>query len=241
MNYVTTCHAEGFEEYGHRLLEGWSKFPKSAKLRWYVEDYSLPETSGVTAINNATLENLQKFKARHAGYIPPGYQWDVVRFCHKIYAVYDAMRHATGKWAWIDADIVPMCEVGEGVVEGWLPSGSYIAMFRRRGFYSECGFWVVDCDHPAHGRFMDTLIGLYDSDDFKNYHEWHDSYLMDLVVKKLEKEGAIKVTNLTTNLDAEHPMAENPVFSRYFDHLKGPDRKKLGYSPERVDEVRQNT
>ncbi len=233
MNYVTTCHAEGFSQYGHRLLEGWNLFPKDDMLYWYTEGYDLPITRNVVPIDNSTIGNLVEFKSRHSSYCPPNYLWDVVRFSHKIYAVHDAMRDASGKWAWIDADIVPMKEVPSGFVESLLNDGDYIAMFRRKGMYSECGFWIVDCDHPAHKRFFDMLIDLYDSDTFKKLREWHDSYLMDVVVRQLEREGSITVTNLTTQMDAEHPMAVHPVFSVYFDHLKGPERKKLGHSPER--------
>jgi len=232
MNYVTTCHFDGFSQYGYRLLDGWSRFPKDDRLTWYTEGYEIPETHGVSQNDNSRIEALQKFKQRYAGYRSPYYLWDVVRFCHKIFAVHDAMRDSNGLWAWIDADIVPHKDIQAGWSESLLEEGDYIAMFRRKNYHSECGFWIVNCDHPAHKEFFDTLLDIYVSDTFKRFKEWHDSYLMDIVVRQFERDSKISVTNLTTE-DVEHPMAVHPQFAEYFDHLKGPERKKLGHSPER--------
>lgn len=235
MRFVTTCHKEGFEQYGKRFLEGWHHFPSSCEMRWYTEGYELPDTPGVVQVDNEIIADLQDFKRRHSRFKPPNYRWDVVRFSHKVFAVYDALRNHKGIGAWIDADMVPLQDVPQEFLSGLLQSGDYIAMFRRKGFYSECGFWIVDCNHAAHAEFMDTLYDLYVSDTFKSLYEWHDSYLMDVVVKHLERQGKITVTNLTLpeHLGEEHPMALG-VLAPYLDHLKGPERKQMGYSPERV-------
>lgn len=234
MRFVTTCHKAGFEQYGHRLLDGWAHFPPDCELVWYTEGYNLPQTGRVVERDIGVLESLAQFKARHRRYVAPYYQWDVVRFAHKVFAVYDALRNHKGIGVWIDADMVPVQDVPQAFLDGLLERGDYIAMFRRKGFYSECGFWIVDCDHPAHGEFFDTLIDLYVADKFKTLQEWHDSYLMDVVVKHFERDGTISVTNLTRpeHMTDEHPMARG-VIAPYLDHLKGPDRKKLGFSPER--------
>jgi hypothetical protein len=232
MHYVTTCNRDGFQLYGDKFLSGWGHFPQDASLTWYTEGFDLPQMDRLTAIDNTTLADLQAFKAKFAFYRPPYYLWDVVRFSHKIYAVYDAMRNRTGLAAWIDADMVPFADIPEGWAEGLLNKGDYIALFRRRGFYSECGFWVVDCDHPQHGPFMDALKSAYDDASFKGLQEWHDSYIMDVVVRQFERAGLITVTNLSgDHVNEEHPMAKHEM-SKWLDHLKGPTRKKLGVSPE---------
>lgn len=228
---VTTCHLEGWKQYGHRLLSGWQHFPKDCELRWYTEGYEIPPTDRVTAVDNATLDDLQKFKERHRHYKPPSYVYDVVRFSHKIFAVLDAFKGRHGLGVWVDADIVPYADVPEGYFEQAL-DGAYLAMFRRKGMYSECGFWIVDLSHPSHPEFMERLRQMYVGDGFKSVHEWHDSYLMDIVVRGMEREGKISVTNLSGKwVEHDHPMAKADI-AKYLDHAKGPARKVSGISRE---------
>jgi hypothetical protein len=233
IRYVTTCHLEGYALYGRRFLESWKHFPAGDELVWYTEGYEIGKTERVAEKDNRDLKALQDFKDLHCRYRPPYYLWDVVRFSNKVFAAHDALRDHRGFGAWIDADMVALQDIPDGWTESLLRKGDYIAMFRRKGTHSETGFWVVDCSHPAHIEFIDTLVGLYSSNNFKTFREWTDSYLMDVVVRQFERDGKITVTNLTTDPTADHPMAAHPKFSLYLDHLKGPDRKKLGYSPER--------
>lgn len=227
---VTTCHREGWDQYGRAFRDGWRHVPHD--LTWYTEGFDLPPAERITEVKNESLEKLQAFKKRFSFYKPPYYQWDVVRFSNKVYAVHDALRNHDGLGLWIDADMIPFSDVPVGYIESLLAPGDYIAMFRRKGFYSECGFWVVDCTNPQHGAFMDRLLGLYEDGDFKHLREWHDSYLMDAVVKQMERDGKIKITNLSgVHSGDEHPMARADL-AKYFDHLKGPTRKELGASPE---------
>ena len=230
MKCVTTCNREGFEKYGQAFRQGWKHV--NADLVWYTEGFDLPETERITEVKNEGLDNLQSFKKRWAFYKPPYYLWDVVRFSNKVYAVHDALRDHQGLGLWIDADMIPFADVPSGYIESLIEPGDYIAMFRRKGLYSECGFWVVDCNHPQHKPFMDSLLILYEEGQFKQLREWHDSYLMDAVVKQMERDGLITVTNLSGAYGTDdHPMAKVEL-AKYFDHLKGPARKDLGVSPE---------
>lgn len=228
---VTTCHLDGWNQYGSKLLSGWHHFPESCELVWYTEGYSIPDTERVTQIDNSTLTELQEFKKRHSFYRPPYYLWDVVRFSHKVFSVLDALKDHDGLGVWIDADIVPYADMPEDYMER-LIGDSYIAMFRRKGMYSECGFWIVDCSHKSHGEFLGRLRSMYVDGKFKSFHEWHDSYLMDVVIRGMEREGLISIENLSGVHSSEgHPMARADI-ARYLDHTKGPSRKRLGVSPE---------
>lgn len=184
----------------------------------------------VRRIDNATLPELQAFKKRHEKFVPPSYIYDVVRFSNKVFAVYDALYDHKGIGVWIDADMVPYRDIPKGYIESLLKPGDYVAMFRRN-FHSECGLWVVDCSHPEHQSFMEMFRALYTEDKFKALREWHDSYLMDKVVEHFEREAMIRVTNLSDSDGAAHPMATHEI-AKYLDHLKGPSRKNLGFSPE---------
>ncbi len=230
MRVVTTCHEAGWEQYGHRCHAGLIYWPTD-DICWYTENFTLPLGSA-RAIRNESLPKLQAFKARWANYLPPDWRYNVCRFANKVYAVHDALYDYDGIGVWMDADIIAREQLPQGYIESLLPNECYIAMFQRDGWHSECGLWVVDCSHPEHKRFMDNLLDWYESDRFRDAHEWHDSVLMDATVRAFERDGLIKSHNLSgPHSKSEHPMAKHPL-AKYLDHLKGPDRKAMGRSPE---------
>ena len=232
IRFVTTCHEAGWNEYGHKCLAGWNLLPKNSELWWYTEGYSIPETDRVTQIDNTTLNGLQEFKKKYAYYISPDYTMDVVRFSHKVFSVYDALINHDGLGVWMDSDIVPFNKMPEGYVESQLPDGNYISLYKRHGTHSECGWWVVDCLHQGHKTFMNSLLDMYVKDGFREAQEWNDCYLMDIVIRNLEKRGIIKSNDLSgVHGRHEHPMATADI-SKYVDHLKGYSRKASGLSLE---------
>jgi hypothetical protein len=217
------------DEYGYRLLANRHHLP--GELVWYTEGYEVPCQS----VDNSTLPELQAFKERHKDYVPPSFTMDVVRFSHKIFAVVDALKDHDDLGVWIDADVIPTADMPESYVRAQLPDDCYIALFKRKGTYSECGYWVVNCKHPGHGAFMEALRKMYVDDAFVDASEWHDSYLMDLIIRNLESRGVIKSHSLTDSAaeKEDHVMALSDI-ARYMDHCKGPERKAKGHSPERV-------
>lgn len=234
MRIVTTCHKEGFEQYGRKCLEGLKYWPSGAEIWWYTEGFDLPSNAQAKGIDNASLSRLTEFKAKWKFYRPPDWRYDVVRFANKVYAVWDALREYDGLGVWMDADIVAQKPLPAGYLESLLPAGAYIALFQRDGYHSECGLWLVDCTHPQHRRFMDTLLAFYEQATFCNAHEWHDSVLMDSTVRAFEREHLITAHNLSGPYkNTRHPMAKHSI-AQYVDHLKGPERKALGFSPERA-------
>jgi predicted O-methyltransferase YrrM len=233
LKIVTTCHKAGWEQYGQKCLDGLKYWPKNAEIVWYTEGFDLPP-GRAREVKNETLPLLAQFKAKYAHYVAPSWRYDVVRFANKVYAVWDALRGYDGLGIWMDADIVAHSPLPADYVESLLPKDAYIALFQREGWHSECGLWLVDCSHPEHKRFMDTLIGWYEQGTFTNAHEWHDSVLMDATVRALEREKLIVSHNLSGAFKGkEHPMALHSI-AAYVDHLKGPSRKEKGYSPERI-------
>lgn len=234
MRIVTTCHRAGWEQYGHKCWDGLRQLWPGTEVVWYTEGFALPQQRPhYSERKNEELAKLQEFKAKWKHYIAPDWRYDVVRFANKAYAIYDALRDYDGIAAWWDADIILKKTLPAGYLEELLPNECYIALFKREGWHSECGLWIVDCAHPLHKAVMDSFIGWYETGRFRDAHEWHDSILLDVTLRGFERQNLIKTHNLSgkwSNL--EHPMARHPI-SEYVDHLKGPARKQIGYSPER--------
>lgn len=231
MRVVTTCHKEGFERYGHRVLDGWKHWPRNAELYFYTEGYTIPETPGVKAIDLNKVPSLAQFKERYADYVAPNYLFDVVRFSHKVYAAADAFSDYKGLGVWMDADCVTYRDIPEGFIEGLLPKGAYIGHFRRAGLYTETGFWIVDCSHEQHEAFMQAWLGWYENHTFKALANWTDCETLDATIRQFIKNKLIQAHSLSGEFEKDpHPMAKVEL-AQYIDHCKGP-RKEAGASPE---------
>lgn len=232
MRVVTTCHAAGWEKYGKEALAGWRHWPANAELIWYAEGFDVPATERVSERRCESLERLQAFKAKYAYYRPPTWEFDIVRFSHKVYAVHDALRDHDGIGVWMDADCVAYRDIPAGYIESMLANDAYIALFQRAGWYTETGLWVVNCAHPEHRAFMDAFLNVFESGDFKKMRGWHDCTAIDATVAHFVRRGVIKVNNLSGKAATEeHPMALTEI-ANYLDHRKGPGRKFAGRSPE---------
>lgn len=220
MKVVTTCHLAGFKQYGHRWVEGIKNWPRSAKFTMYKEDFA----------GEQMPERCIAFKAKHAGYKPPSWRYDVVKFCNKVFAAYDAFYDYDGIGVWLDADAVTYKPIPEGYVEEQL-GGAFFAHFKRADWYTETGLWIMDCSHPEKKAFLDTWIDWFESGAFKTLHEWHDCTTLDATLKLFLKDGRITTKSLSGEFErVMHPMAKAD-FAKYVDHCKGP-RKADGFSPE---------
>ena len=154
----------------------------------------------------------------------------MVRFSHKVYAAVDALTDYQGIGVWMDADCITRQDIPSGFIENHL-NKAYMAMFKRRGMYTETGFWIADCSNEHHAEFMASWVDWYDSGHFKTLSNWTDCETLDATVRAFEKAGLIKTVSLSGEFDKEmHPMAKSTI-GRYIDHCKGA-RKELGYSPE---------
>lgn len=234
MRIITTCHKAGFEQYGHRLLSGLHHFPAGTEVIWYTEGYDLP--AGPVPVQARKIEELPRltaFKAKYPHFIPPGWQWDVVRFSNIVFATLDAILgdRYEGIAARVDADIVPYRDIPEGYLEE-LIGEHFMAVFNRRGMHTETGFWLMNTAHKHARAFCEDWLDAYESERFLNLSEWHDCTILDSLLKRATAEKLITVVGLSGEHDLDmHPMSKVEL-GRYLDHCKGPIRKKLGKSPE---------
>ena len=229
MRVVTTCHAAGLAEYGHRWLDSRKNWPDGTEFWFYREGYEMPYPDMVVKdLNDDAALMAWKRKLRH--YAPPGWRWDVVRFAHKVFAVYDAFYDYDGVGVWLDADCVTYQPMPPGLVEAQVKE-AYLACYQRIGMDTETGFWVMDCSHPEHKAFMDSWRDWYLGEQFKALSQWHDCATLDATIRRFVKAARIKVNNLSgEHMKSMHPQALTE-FGQYIDHCKGP-RKADGVSLE---------
>lgn len=233
MRVISTVHKAGWDSYGARWLEGLKFWPKDTEFILYTEGFDLDDKR-VKSVRIETLPRAQAFKASYKHYVPLTWRWDIVRFSNKVFATYDALYDYKGKAVWLDADCITYAQLPDGYVEKMLPDGAYMAMFKRSGWQTETGFWVMDCSHLQHQRFLDMWIKWIESGSFKTLDQWCDASTLDATVRAFEKAELIETVSLSGEWHKEeHPMAKVEL-ARYIDHLKGELRKKAGKSTENI-------
>ena len=219
MRVVTTCSREGFEQYGHRWLEG-RKFWPSAEFVFY------PDGFEVDCASREFPADFMEWRERHKDYQPPDWQWNVVKYAHKVFAACDALKDYDGIGVWLDADCVTYKKIPQGLIEKQVKD-VYLAHYGRTGMYTETGMWIMDCRRPEHRSFLETWRDWYLQDKFVRLSQWHDCMTLDATIKST----GVKTKNLSGEHHLEiHPQAMTEL-GKYIDHCKG-KRKVKGLSQE---------
>jgi len=165
------------------------------------------------------------------------YKFSAIRFSFKVFALEIARRlMAEGDaFAWIDADVKCLKHFSHENLEKYLPHGdevmSYLGRtsFPKGAPYSECGFLGFNAAHKNVDQFLNRMLEIYSSGEIFSLEQWHDSWIWDVVRREFEQMG-IAFKNISGPAsDLEHPFI-NCGLGDYFDHLKGPARKKAGSS-----------
>lgn len=220
---LTSFSAELYRRYAHRLMASAHLWPMP--LIVYSED-RLPFPH--VALNRV-CPKLAAFQKRCPS--APDYRFDAARFAPKVFAFCHAAWNADDLVFWLDADIVIHEAVPIDFLRGLLPPGAYAGYFGRPGLYTETGFHMVDARHPAHRSFLQELRAVYLDGTIFRLPQWHDCMAYDFVREQFEEAGVLFHNLSGIHRNDPHPMAKSEI-GAYLDHLKGPNRKRAGFSPE---------
>lgn len=242
---ITTCSAEGWRQYGHRMVETFRQFwPADAELLVFVEGFDCPAASKVTGVEfpqwfiewkerhafNQDAHGLDRRRNRPGR--PYDFRRDCVKFAHKVAAVTaGATMRDCDILVWMDADTLTHQPVDEAWLRGMLPDKSYMGWLNRQRLYPECGFLLFNCRNMAHGRFMKELRSIYESDRVFRLPETHDSYVIQRLVQHcVAAKWMPEPVGLSgAGSNSHHPLPISELGSR-LDHAKGP-RKNYGRTP----------
>lgn len=165
------------------------------------------------------------------------YRFDAIRFSFKIFSFIKCleMNLINSDFAWIDADMVCLKEFDSNSLKSIFPEGNQLASYLGRKYfpqpnpYSECGFIGYNYNHKNCIDFINDIFNIYENGDLFLLNEWHDCMVFDHIRSKYESLN-VEFKNLSINLpQADHPFMQTEL-ATYFDHLKGPERKKVGHS-----------
>ena len=80
-------------------------------------------------------------------------------YAHKVFAACDALYDYDGIGVWLDADCVTYKPIPAYLIPAELDD-AYLAHYFRQGMYTETGLWLMNCAHPEHRNFLDSLAGV---------------------------------------------------------------------------------
>ena len=263
---ITTFPPNRWEAYAKRMLESFiANWPNDVKLYVYYEK-KLPEiiNSKIEYINLEEVNpGLVKFKERHKNdpvangdlqEIPNGvrrrpeagkndkgkgsFLWDAVRFAHKTYCVYHAIKNInTDVILWLDADTYTFKSISKEFVLNLIPENKLVNYLGRGDKFPECGWVSYNKQHPQITEFINAWIELYEKDTLFKHLEWHDSYVFWQVLKQVAPDQG---ADIGKGAGAKgHHIFVNSVLGEYIDHLKG-KRKIKGKSSKTDLRVSRN-
>lgn len=258
--FVSSFNIKLYQEYARNFLRSWHEYADpSINLYIFFEGAGIEEVQKEFSSNNIHILHIQsallsdfhikfgRFKEANGiqfnisandqvrlGY---NYRFDAIRFSFKAFALYRAVAELNicGKIAWIDSDIVCRKFFNGNDLNEIFPLTNQIASFLGRdnfpkpNAYSECGFVGYNLDNSSSKEFLMEFINIYTTGDIFKLKEWHDCMAFDSLRLKYQSRGA-RFLNLSGDFAAnDHPFMLSKL-GIYFDHLKGPERKKRGSS-----------
>jgi len=254
--FVTTFNKNGYQLYGQKMLESFLNFwPANLKMMVYIENFAIDKdlannlrilTRDLNAVQDLTIfKNRHKNNQKAHGFWPEGrtakeFQFDAVRFSHKVFSLYDCFKNPPLEYKsmiWLDGDTITFRPVPDNFLETVAPRNFWnsgvgkqkygISYLGRSRQHSECGFMSFNKTHPLMPAFWEMFADMYRTDQIFDLAEWHDSFVFDHVRKIFEAKGMINL-NLTPKIASGHPFI-NCDLGLYMDHMKGA-RKRNGRS-----------
>lgn len=236
---ITTFANSQYEPFARQMLQSFTQYwPKEITLLAQLDnDLLLPDVKRI--LRDVDLIGVD-WQPAHAEFIarhkdkddPQDYRKQAVRFCHKIFAIanaLEAMRNikagggeAPRYLVWMDADVHTQRPVKLDDIKECLPKeGDAVSYMGRKDWdHSECGWMAFDLEAGG-DQVIDYLFKAYAEDRIFAQPQWHDSWIFDQIfVEKPE----IKRTNLTPHATGRDVWHQSPM-GKWSAHHKGPMAK----------------
>lgn len=253
MFFVTTFNKKGYIKYGGNMLKSYVE-NCDIPMHVYYEDFK-PEiiNKNIKYIDIfETNPELVDFIKRNKKVPVSNFKFDGVRFSYKVFSITHAGMNHSSEWMfWIDADtlfrekinhkqIIKKMQECSLLEESKLITNYDLACFIRKPpkkkfnlekYWTECGFVGYNLKNSDTLKFLKIFREFYIRNKIYEQKQQHDSWIFDVIRKKMSLSGKINVLNLNPK-NYSHPIVQSPMGS-LFDHLKGSSRKTKGFSPEK--------
>ena len=232
---VTTFHQEKHGYFADNMLKTFEQYwPKSINIFAYVENkkqtYRYNKNIIIKDFDDIS-SNFKLFefnyKSKEANTINKSYKFQAIRFAHKIFAILAHLNQCKSEFLiWLDSDVISVNKLSEKFLSQFTGPDIYFSYLGRDyiNFHSEAGFMIFNTKNSFHNIFWDEMREMYINGKLFNEKEWHDSYIFDVVRKKLEiknmKSLDISSFGLKKGSDPLEVL-DNSELGKYLRHLKG--------------------
>jgi hypothetical protein len=207
---VTTFSKDGYELYGHRMIETWLQYwPKDFKLQVYTEGYTLTETdSRLSSIDlESSCPDIVKFKNNSLKMLEQNPTekrfkhkiFKTIKWCHKVYAMKHALSVNDDYLIFLDGDTYTTQLMSNTISKLLVGDDLFAVHFENlsNGLHFETGLIVFNLKHPQITWLRDILTTAYDSLNIYTMKKTWDGYWFahlyktyKLPVRNLAKERA---------------------------------------------------
>lgn len=249
---ITTFANAHFEPFAKHMLQSFTQFwPEDTNILVQLDDgLLLPDVKSilrdVDLIGTEWPKERAEFIARNHGKDDPKeYRKQPVRFCHKVFAIgnaLEAIREIKSKGGvtpryliWLDADVHTIRPVTMEDARECLPAeGDAVSYMGRKDWdHSECGWMAFDLENGG-DAIIDFLTRSYVEDRILALSQWHDSFVFDEIFRE---KPELKRTNLTANAVGRDVWNQSPM-GKWSIHHKGPVEKAklMGVDPRIIQQ-----
>lgn len=258
--FISSMNQSLYSLYGKRFLEEFAKHSSNELLLFIVFEGQYPEeilhiSKNIIILpfsNPSHTTFLKKFGHLQEAHglriktieengkkkiqLTTDYKWNAIRFSFKPFSIFHILDYIPKDLdflVWTDSDLRCRKNFSSSDLMKFMPSNDEIMSYLgRKNAYSECGFLGFNIKNNETIEYINRMIEIYITGEIFSLEQWHDSFVWDWARIEFEKNKNSKFKNISgEGHDKEHVFM-NTDLSEFFDHLKGPLRKKTGESSQ---------
>ena len=234
--FVTTFSNKGYQVYGQSFLDSFMEHGDPMTCMVYHESQPNVDVHPRLEWRNLDWDRDREKFIQDWGKDPekvgtakdPNSQ--AIRFCHKVFALTDAVKHCKTEWLiWCDADVTFHAPI-EPELQHVCMDGKLLAFLGRTSMpYTECGFVAYKVSANPVKALLADMRHYYTSGDIfrRPKADWHDSRCFD-ICRQASTIPTHKENNLSAGLAGAHVWPRT-ILDRFSRHQKGPMRKRVQY------------
>lgn len=246
MVVVTSFSKKVYDQTGKKMLETFVEHWPCNIIAYYDEEepdfkhekieyrpfYEIPGVvpflQHLTTIPQANGVVLQNGKERY------NYNYDIWKFCRKMFAQFDVLQKEKDKVFWLDADVVTKKDIPAKFLED-IFEGSHLVLLDRKGFHSETGFVGFDTTHPKFPTFLSMYIDTLRKGLIFQMKRWHDCEAFDFA-----RMGEGRDLSPFWKKDDPLGVWDKTILKEYMDHFKGQRKYLVNEISESIPENAQD-
>jgi hypothetical protein len=196
---ITTFSKDGLDLYGQHMINTWLQhWPVDHVLTVYTEGFQLPTHPRIHQIDLLSVSpELAEFKTQSQHMIDSRptdikYQRRVqktVKWCHKVYAMSHALKHATDNHVvFLDGDTYSKSAVPASFAHDLVGKHLFAVHFEnlKHGLHFETGLMVFNMQHQQMPVLLEKITQDYDNLNIYNHDKTWDGYWFSHLYKTMK-------------------------------------------------------